>query len=534
VLKSQTAIGFCVFVIGIWAAWQSGEKIASNDLKAIEFAAFGFAACTVAVVILRSWRRGFYLFIAWMLFEDLARKYLGNNLVLFFAKDVLLALVFISFLIAVRRDRERLFRPPFLLPFAIFFWLGAIQLFNQNSPHILYGLLGIKVYFYYVPLMFVGYSLIRNDEDLRKFLALNVGLGGLIASLGIIQAIIGHSFLNPTTLAPELIELGELDKVTPLSNQLFSLPTSVFVSNGRFANYLMFVFILAFGAVGYLLLHTRRSRTLVFVSIAIVGVATFFSGSRGAVLFVLISAAFLIAGLLWGAPWRWRQTYRLMKAIRRSAIVAAIALTVALLLFPEEAGSRIAFYAETLLPSSQAFAVRTRSWDYPIQNLLFAFDGPNWILGNGIGTASLGTQYVAKVLHQPPPNVWVEEGYGVLIVELGIVAPFLWIAWTAALLLAAWKVVRKLRETRFFPIGFAIFWYAFLLLYPLTYGSLASYQNYIGNAYFWLLVGVLFKLPVILGNQSVPSMVPSRPLRHRLERSHPESTYTKPQIGYEV
>jgi hypothetical protein len=534
VLKSQTAIGFCVFIVGIWVAWQAGEKIASNNLSAIEFAAFGFAACTVAVVILRSWRRGFYLFIIWMLFEDLARKYLGNNLVLFFAKDVLLALVFFSFLLAARRDRERVFRPSFLLPLAVFFWLGAIQLFNQNSPHILYGLLGIKVYFYYVPLMFVGYALIRNDEDLRKFLALNVGLGGLIGLLGIIQAIVGHNFLNPTKLAPELMELGELDKVTPLSNQLFSLPTSVFVSNGRFANYLMFVFIFSFGAAGYLLLHTRRSRKLVFLSIAIVGVAVFFSGSRGALMFVLISAIALVAGLLWGAPWRWQQAHRLVKVIRRSAIVATVALAAALFVFPEEAGSRIAFYAETLLPNSQAFAVRTRSWDYPIQNLLFAFDGPNWVFGNGIGTASLGTQYVAKVLHQPPPNVWVEEGYGVLIVELGIVAPFLWIAWTAALLLAAWKVVRELRETRFFPIGFAIFWYAFLLLYPLTYGSLASYQNYIGNAYFWLLVGVLFKLPVILGDQSVPSMVSSRPLRHPLERSHAESTHTQPQTGYEV
>ena len=504
-----------MFVIGIWAALQAGDKIASNDMRAIEFAAFGFAACIVAVAILRNWRRGFYLFIIWMLFEDLARKYLGNNMALFFAKDVLLALVLISLLMAVRRGREQLFRPTFLLPLAIFFWLGVIQIFNQNSPHILYGLLGIKVYFYYVPLMFVGYALIRNDEDLRKFLALNVGLGGVIGILGIIQAIVGHSFLNPTTLAPELIELGALDKITPLSNQLLSLPTSVFVSNGRFANYLVFVFILAFGSVGYLLLHTRHSRRLVFISIAIVGVATFFSGSRGAVMFGLISSAFLFGGVLWGAPWRWRQAHRLVKAIRRTGTIAAFALAAALLIFPEEAGSRIAFYAETLLPNSQAFAVRHRGWDYPIANLLQAFDGPHWVFGNGIGTASLGMQYVAKVLHQPLPSVWVEEGYGVLIVEMGIVAPFLWIAWTATLLVSAWKITRGLRETRLFPIAFAIFWYTFLLLYPLTYGSLASYQNYVGNAYLWLLIGVLFKLPSLLANPSVPHQSISRDARRR-------------------
>lgn len=45
------------------------------------------------------------------------------------------------------------------------------------------------------------------------------------------------------------------------------------------------------------------------------------------------------------------------------------------------------------------------------------------------------------------------------------------------------------------PIGIAILWYAFLLLYPLTYGGLTAYQNYVNCAYLWLLVGVLFRLP---------------------------------------
>ena len=67
------------------------------------------------------------------------------------------------------------FIPPFLLPLFVFVWLGMIQIFNQNSPHILYGLLGFKLYFYYIPLMYVGYALIRTDEDLRKFLIVNVG-----------------------------------------------------------------------------------------------------------------------------------------------------------------------------------------------------------------------------------------------------------------------------------------------------------------------------------------------------------------------
>lgn len=497
-MRNNALIGFSLFVLAIWAAWQIGGRIAADDLRSIEFVTFGFAACVVAVAVLRNWRKGFYLFLVWMLFEDLVRKYLGNGTALFFGKDVLVLLVYISLFAAIRHGREKAFRPSFLIPLALFIWLGAAQIFNPNSSSILYGLLGFKLYFYYVPLMFVGYALIRRDDDLRKFLSTNAALAGLIAFLGIIQAIVGHSFLNPTTLAPELQDLGELDKVTPLTGQLFSLPSSVFVSSGRFAFYLVFALIFSIGTAGYLLLHTRRYRTLTFAVIAIVGGATLLSGSRGAVMYALTTTLVMTAALLWGAPWRWGQAHRLVKAIRRYLIVGALGLAAILMIFPQEAGSRLAFYTETLLPSSSAYEVGNRTWNYPLGELAKAFDRPNWVLGNGIGTASLGTQYVSKMLHQPLPNLGVEEGFGTMIIEMGIVAPFLWFLWTGTLLYCAWKVVRQLRQTRLFPIGFAVFWYSVVLLYLLTYGGLSAYQNYVNNAYFWLMIGVLFRLPDVL------------------------------------
>jgi hypothetical protein len=291
--------------------------------------------------------------------------------------------------------------------------------------------------------------------------------------------------------------LGELSKFTPLTNQLVVLPTSVFVSAGRFGNYLILAFVLIFGASGYLLLSPfrKRNRNLALLATGTIAGATLFSGSRGAVVLVLASALILTVGLLWGAPQRRQQGHGLAKAVTRSLIVGAVGLASVLLLFPNEAASRIAFYRETLLPSSSAYEMKSRSWDYPIANLKGAFTVPNWVIGNGIGTASLGTQYVSKLTGQPAPNFWVEEGYGILIVEMGILAPILWLLWTGAMLFFAWKVVRQLQRTRFFPIAFAIWWYAFLLLYPITFGSFATYQNYISNAYLWLLVGILFRLP---------------------------------------
>jgi hypothetical protein len=514
-IKNQALIGLSLFIGSTWLAWTLGSHIATQDLRTIEYYVLGFAACIAAVAILRNWRLGLYFFLIWVLFEDLTRKYLGNNMAIYFAKDALVGLVYLSLLVDIRAGRAKAFRPPFMPFLIVFFWFGVLQIFNSNSPHILYGLMGIKIYFYYIPLMFVGYALIRSDEDLRTFLVVNGVLAGVIGTIGIIQAIVGHSFLNPATLAPELRELGELDKISPITRQTLSLPSAVFVSAGRFSQYLTSAIILTMGSAGYLLLHTKRSRNLIFLAFGIVGVATLFSGSRGALMLAIATVLVLSVAFLWGAPWRWQQAHRMLKAVRRLFVVGALGLAAILLVFPEAAASRIAFYAETLLPSSSEYQLGHRSWDYPIHNLELAFTNPNWIIGNGIGTASLGTQYVAKIIGKRSPDISVEEGFGLLIIEMGILAPFLWIAWSAALLYYSWKTAMGLRETRLFPIAFAIFWYAFLLLYPMTFGSLSAFENYVCNLYLWLLVGVLFKLPTIIDTTQPSALATPRGTGHQ-------------------
>jgi len=50
------------------------------------------------------------------------------------------------------------------------------------------------------------------------------------------------------------------------------------------------------------------------------------------------------------------------------------------------------------------------------------------------------------------------------------------------------------------------------LLVPQTFGGLFSYQNYVCNAYLWLLVGMLFRLPDLLAHSVAPAVV-SEPRR---------------------
>src|SRR4051812_6216596 len=115
----------------------------------------GMAIALVIIVVntLNDWRIGLFLFILWLLFEDLSRKFLGNGLIFFFGKDLIAAITYASFLKEKAKKEVAWFRPPFVVPLALFFGLALIQVFNTASPNIIYGLLGLKLYFYYVPLM---------------------------------------------------------------------------------------------------------------------------------------------------------------------------------------------------------------------------------------------------------------------------------------------------------------------------------------------------------------------------------------------
>src|ERR1035437_4866556 len=77
----------------IWnlAAW----IVAGSDQLLVMFG-LSLIVLALVVYILNDWRRGVLVFIVWLLFEDLARKYLGNSMTVFFAKDFLAGVAYLS------------------------------------------------------------------------------------------------------------------------------------------------------------------------------------------------------------------------------------------------------------------------------------------------------------------------------------------------------------------------------------------------------------------------------------------------------
>jgi hypothetical protein len=486
-----------LFIVGLAVAYLSAGYIVSGDFTSLAFLAMIAAGAAAAATILRNWRMGTYFFLAWLLFEDFARKFLGNNMAVYFAKDFLVLLVSLSFFAAYRRKEHDLqtSRPPFLSVLLVFVWFGAMQVFNPASTSIFYGLLGMKLYFYYIPLIVVGYAMINSEAELRKFFYINLGLMLIIAGLGIVQSIAGPRFLNPEVIADDIRLLSETYRVAPISGARVYRPTSVFVSTGRFGDLLIVSWLLVFGFAGYLLLRCRRGRTFAFLALALIAAACVMSSSRGVFMWSSGSALVGAAAFLWGAPWRQGEVLRVLRQLQRVVLGVALAVVVMLLTYPEAFADRLAVLSETLDPRSPASELVHRTRDYPLKNFLAAFDYPRWPYGYGIGTVSLGGQYVSRFFNARPAVGGVESGFGALIVEMGIGGLVLWLVVAASILISAWRAVRKLKGSPWFPLAFMIFWYAFLLLLPLTFAGLQAYQDFILNAYLWVLLGVLFRLP---------------------------------------
>ena len=95
---------------------------------------------------------------------------------------------------------------------------------------------------------------------------------------------------------------------------------------------------------------------------------------------------------------------------------------------------------------------------------------------------------------------------------MGIGGLILRVVMSTAILFHAWRVVRGLKGLPWFPLGFMIFLYAFLLFLPMTFTSMTPYQDFVLNAYVWLLLGVLFRLPrLALSAQYSASLKAARP-----------------------
>lgn len=111
--KSPVALLLAV-VIFLSVAYELAQYVIAGDLYGLAYLAIGAVILVSFSAMLGHWRTGLFIFIAWLFFEDFARKYLGNNMAIYFAKDVLVAMVYLSSSLPIASIRCRPSACPFV------------------------------------------------------------------------------------------------------------------------------------------------------------------------------------------------------------------------------------------------------------------------------------------------------------------------------------------------------------------------------------------------------------------------------------
>jgi hypothetical protein len=493
VIAAVAAVALTGYFTSVW--------IASGNLRLVTLAASFAGVLGLALVILKKWQVGLFAFFVWVAVEDLLRKYIGNEMMLYLVKDVLVALAYAAFFIPVMlkwRPGETL-KNPLSLPIAIWFLWALVEVFNPGIGHPLEPLIGLRMSFFYVPMIYLGYRFAARPSSLSAFLKLNIAVGTIVATLGIVQWTVGLEFLNPSAFVPYL-RLFLVRSVTD-TGAAVPRPNSVFVDAGRFAQYLYVIIMLCLGtlALDRRGVRNRAGRRPAFpwlwLALLLLCAALYMSGQRAAIYLVLLGIPVILMFRRYETRAR-RGTAGGMPLVKFGALLLAGFLGLWLLV-PQRAQATYDFYAKTLAPAEAGFEVPQR-----VNSMVWQFKfalSQSPIIGHGTGTNSLGRQYLygADDLYMPdaPWMGGVEMGYGAIVWEWGIIGLAIWLWWVLRLVRRSLGITMSLAGTRFYWLAVMISYYAFSILVLWLFLGLQVYQNYITAVFLWFLVGILARLP---------------------------------------
>ncbi|GAG01285.1 unnamed protein product, partial [marine sediment metagenome] len=250
----------------------------------ILFALTGGAA--LVGLSLMNWRWGIYGLLLYLPFAGVPvlAMYPATRVPLLLKDFLFVIPAYVGFLASCTMRKKPILFPgaPVVLLVALAA-LVIIQLFNPVLHNRLVGLIGLKIWLFYVPLFFLGYHLLDSKKQLLHVLRLMIWVAVVPAAIGVIEAILisrGYADIVYSLYGP----------AAPAVTQRFM--ETVFLGGGflrRVPSTFTFVtqyyaFTMSMTAVGYALWRAERvqGRRSVVISFAfgLIILAALLSGSR--------------------------------------------------------------------------------------------------------------------------------------------------------------------------------------------------------------------------------------------------------------
>lgn len=493
-LERKQLINYTIFaslgaaLVGLLVAFVDG------DPKVAVGATF---ALLILSLSLKYPRQALWAFLIYLPFAGTVVYALGNSLVLQLAKDAFYFPALIGTVQYCQRKRLPILIPKSLMPplgillafclLTLFFVNGSqaleasqtLRLADQGTREypFLVGILGLKVFLGYVPLIICAYYLLRNKQEFLFLTRLFLVLTLICCGLGFIQ----YMFLRTGRCeGTRLAEGAALFTATPQArcfvggSLLYSpeygqirLP-GTFVAPWQWAWFLIsnafFSFASAFSD------PSLRWRIAGLVSMATVVVSAVISGQRIAL--GLVPVIFAILLVLTG------QIVNL-KRFLPVLIGLAIILGIAAVTYPEIVQERVNSFSERWNASPPQ--------EFIVDQFQFTWKRQRSLLGNGLGRATGSARYLGE-------TVLVETYYPKVLHEIGPFGLLAFVGLVSTLTFLTFKAYRSVRDASLRSYG-ACFWVFVLFIsyntyyYPLDVDPVA--------VYYWFFAGVILKLPAL-------------------------------------
>jgi hypothetical protein len=462
-------------LIGLFAAIAGGEKAALG----------GFVG---SLILAASFKYPWHALYGFLIYLPLGGTLTysiggGNNPLLQLAKDAF----YLPAVIAVYQSCKAK-RLPFILPInlktplvlllsycvlVLLFVNGAQQLAPKGEKPFFMGILGLKVFLGYLPLIPCGYYILKRKADFYLIMRMTTTLAIICCGLGFLQ----YVFLRTGRCEGTVGEGAALFKASLESrclvggSLLYSPEQGVirlpgtFVAPWQWGWYLIacafFTFATAFNDRKFLWRIAGMLGMAMTLLMAVV------SGQRIALIIVPISmvALLFVTGQVTN-----------LKKFLPIAVVLAVIILGAMAAFPDIVAERVASFSSRWEASPPTDFIADQ----------FGFVGDmSGIFGRGLGRATNSARTFGDTR-------LIETYYPKLLYEIGPIGVFLFLGLVTTLTLGTFKAYRKVKDKNLRASGAAL-WVFILFIsyntyyYPLDVDPVA--------VYYWFMAGMILKLP---------------------------------------
>jgi hypothetical protein len=444
---------------------------------------------TAMVVGLQDWRRAVYGLLLLLPFSGVPYVLLYPNvrpaLVL---KDVVFVVPAYVGFVASRGTRRRV--EPGALPavlLVLFALLVAVEVFNPAVPNRLVGLIGAKVWLFYMPFCLLAYHLVDSRADLARLLAVMSLAAIAPALIGLAEAVLVYAG------QPDLVYRWYRGAAESATQGFAQFDFSGGGSLRRIPSTFSFVtqyfaFLVCMIAASYAwwrgVLARGRLAPVGAVVWLLLLAASFLSGARAA--FVLVPFLVLLTIVL--------EARDLRLPVGRLVVPSAVLVGVTVAVLGIGIGTLL---SHTIGVGMEEFQV------------VFV-DSFHRVLGTTVGGLGTGidTNGARYAFDRPDQftavnGAWYESWYVKAYLELGVAGLIMIVAILGQPIVAGLRRHAALRDPRLRAVSASLL---ALLVWNLVYGIKGQFVDLDpSNVYFWLFIGVLAKLPRLDREEHVDS-----------------------------